>query len=189
MKPWTPAASLLLVSLTGPAAQPSPPPIAAAVSPPSHGVHRPISFTAGIGPGALVGRGHTELSLDHTQARIAFGLEPEMAAYLGFESYGATLGAARPERSLVRHDLWLLGLQYFPLQRVHLRAAIGLAREDSTAEDLPRRDTGVTFQFASGYELVRLRHAALALEVGGDAIQYPEESWYAANASVTLAIF
>jgi hypothetical protein len=198
MKPTPWITAVLLGTMTGSAsaqpAPPLPPPNAmAAVAPAARpGVYRPISFTASIGPGALVGHGQTRTFADHTQARMGFGLEPDMALYLGFESYGATMVAVgMPETSSsVRHDIWLLGLQYFPLRRIYLRAGLGVGTlEEATAGQVFHRTAGLTLQIASGCELVRFRHAALGLEAGVDSIQYPEESWHGATASATFAVF
>jgi hypothetical protein len=90
----------------------------------------------------------------------------------------------------VRHDIWLMGLQCFPYRRMYVRTGLGVALlEASTAGDGLDHDTGLSLELASGWELLRLRHAALGVEAGVDTIEYPEESWYGAHAALTVTLF
>jgi hypothetical protein len=156
---------------------PYPPPSYARASygPPGVGPpFRPFTLGLGLGVGGLLfhdGHGRArEGGLSYT-LRAGFGVTRGWLVFLGVEGTGTnhmTFG--------VWQTAYLLGTQYFVLDRLYLRAGFGLARA-TAADGLSVGGTGAAFMAAAGLELAQGTSTSLALEPSVTAARQGNQTW------------
>jgi hypothetical protein len=145
--------------------------------PPAPGArYRPFTLGLGLGAGGLTFRdanGRTrEAGLSYT-VRIGFGVTQGWLVFIGAEGTGTnhtTYG--------VWQTAYVLGMQYFILQRLYLRAGFGLA--NATARDargMAMGGTGAAFMAAAGVEIAQGDTTSLGLEPSITAARHGDETW------------
>jgi hypothetical protein len=181
------------------AAPVAPPPVAAAAQGAAQAqeegepqaIHRRFSFTAAIGPGALIGPGENALAVSYQVARGAVGLDRNLALWISYE--GAGTSSVNPKTNL---DSWLkqeivsLGLQHHIEQRFYVRGGLGagFVSEKTKAETFSG-GKGIAALAAFGYELIQRKHLAVALDLHVSWTHYPKESWKTLGADVAISLF
>jgi hypothetical protein len=143
---------------------------------PTPGLFRPFTLGLGLGVGGLVfhdGYGRArEGGLSYT-LRVGFGVTRGWLVFVGAEGTGT---------NHMKYGVWqtayLLGAQYFFLDRVYLRAGFGLA--NATAADatgLTLGGTGPAFMAAGGIELAQGQSTSLGLEPSLTAARHGDQTW------------
>lgn len=152
---------------------------------------RRFSFTAGIGPGLLIGPGENALAMSYQLFRVGLGLDPNLALMFGYSGVGtSSVNPGTREDSWLKQDVWSLGLQGYPDPRVYLRGGLGMGLvSESTKSASFSGGRGLAAEGAIGYELLQRRHVALALELNGTWTHYPRESWKTAGLQLSVSLF
>ncbi len=134
--------------------------------PPPAATFRPFTIGLGLGMGPL-----TQTVDEDTQresgisysVRLGFGLTRQWLLLLALEgmTFDAELQGGGDEAISHRH--WMMGVQFFPLERLYLRAGFGLA---TVSEEIrtDESDKGPAFFGGVGFEFVQTHNVALALE-------------------------
>ena len=104
------------------------------------------------------------------------------------------LGAEGTGTNHMTYGVWqtayLLGAQYFALDRLYLRAGFGLA--NATAADgsgVAAGGTGAAFMFAAGVELAQGTSTSLALEPSITAARHLDETWTNFGVNFVLSFY
>ncbi len=155
------------------------------------GVSRRFSFTAAIGPGALIGPGERALALSYQVARVGLGLDPDIILQLSYEGSGTTsINPMTDETSWLKQDLLAAGLQHFIGPRIYLRGALGVGfvseKTDTTSFSGGK---GIAALAAFGYELMQRKHWSLGLDLHASLTHYPKESWKTFGLHLTVSVF
>jgi hypothetical protein len=157
------------------------------------GVYRPISFTMGIGPGALIGPDHIhEAALSYNLARLGIGVAPNLQLTIAFEGTGANrVSGLTGEDSWLSQNTWMFGVQYWLLPRVYVRLGAGASTisEHSASLDVYYDGTGIAMGGGIGFEFVQTRHVALALDLNGSFTQYSNDHWGTTGANLAVSFF
>ncbi len=160
-------------------------------------IDRPLSFSAGIGPGFLAcskcgeGPNERDLALTYTPVRIGVGIAPGIAFTFSYEGSGTTTRSpATDEDSWLHQNVWLFGLQVFANQKLYLRGGLGWGALGEETNTISRSSTtGLAFTGGIGYELLQHDHVALALEANYNVTRYTSEIWHMGGVSLVLALF
>jgi len=151
------------------------------------GTYRPFTLGIGLGMGGLwykdaLGRTQ-EGGLSYT-ARIGFGITRNWLVFLGAEGTGAY--HIEPQ---VGQTAYLMGAQYFVLDRLYARAGLGLshATYDNGVSIVGR--SGQAFNAAVGWEFAQSYSTALGLEITATVARYPKETWTNAGVNFILSFF
>jgi hypothetical protein len=92
--------------------------------------------------------------------------------------------------SWLKQDLWSAGLQASLLPRLYLRGGMGIGLvSESVGDRTFSGGRGLAVEAAVGWELVQLRHLAMAVEVNGSNTHYPRESWQTAGLQLSVSLF
>jgi hypothetical protein len=168
-----------------------PAPTGAFPAAPPSGVYRPFSFTAAVGPGALLGPGESSLAVSYQLFRLGLGVARNFSLLFAFEGAGTNSvnpGTHRP--SWLKQDIWQLGVQSHLLQRLYVRGGLGVG---FVSEKVGGRTfdggRGVALCAGVGYELVQLWFAAVALDLHGSTTRYERESWQTAGLDLAVSFF
>jgi hypothetical protein len=195
------AAALAAVALvTGsaraqqPPGYPGLPPPAPAIYPPpgapdpARAAFRPFTLGLGLGAGGLVfhdlsGRAR-EGGLSYT-LRIGFGVTRGWLVFLGAEGTGT---------NHMKYGVWqtayLLGTQYFIVDRLYLRAGFGLANATAgDASGITLGGTGPAFMAAAGLEIAQGLSTSLALEPSLTAARHGHETWSNFGVNFVLSFY
>jgi hypothetical protein len=164
---------------------------APAPEPEAEGVYRRFSFTAAIGPGALIGPGENALAVSYQVARAGLGLDRNLGLWLSYE--GAGTSSVNPKTNL---DSWLkqeivsAGLQGHLERRFYVRGGLGVGfvSEKTKAESFSG-GKGIAALAAFGYEILQREHLAVALDLHVSWTHYPSESWKTLGADVAISLF
>src|SRR4051795_10904665 len=149
---------------------------------------RPFALGLGLGVGGVVfhdafGRAR-EGGLSYT-LRAGFGVTRAWLVFLGVEGTGAnhmTYG--------VWQTAYLLGVQYFALERLYLRAGFGVA--NATAADtagIALGGTGAAFMFSAGVEIAQGTSTSLGLEPSITAARQGDQTWSNFGLNFVLSFF
>jgi hypothetical protein len=170
-----------------------PPEAAPAIAAPDdqNGVRRPISFTASVGPGMLFGPGERQMALSYQLFRVGVGIDRNLSAVLGYESTGTdSVNPATDEDSWLKQDIWSLGLAAHLLPQLYFRGIMGIGHvSEKTASSNFSGGRGITVGAAVGYELLQMRHLALALDLHGSYTHYARESWKTTGLELAVSFF
>jgi hypothetical protein len=160
------------------------------------GVYRPFSFTVGVGPGYLHGWGNSAdaesaVALSYNLFRLGFGIAPNVSVVIAFEGTGTnSTSPLTGERSWLRQENWLLGIQYHLVPRLYVRGGVGAGfiSESSFSADVSG-GTGIATAAAIGYEFVQTPHVALALDANGSITKYSDQYWSTAGLNLAVSFF
>lgn len=152
---------------------------------------RRLSFTAALGPGALIGPGERSLAVTYQLFRLGVGLAPNLALMFGFDGVGTnSVNPATGLDSWLRQDVWSLGLQAHVRPALYVRGGMGLGFVSEKAGGRKfSGGRGVSASAAVGYELLQRQHVALSLDLNASLTKYARESWKTAGLQVALSIF
>jgi hypothetical protein len=178
---------------TGQAPAPLPPPAAAAAAEPApaEAIERRFTFTAAIGPGALIGPGENALSVSYQLARLGLGLAPNLALLLSYEGAGtSSVNPKTMQDSWLKQDIVWAGLQHHFDRKLYLRGGLGMGfvSEKSGTESFSG-GKGIAALVGFGYELLQRSHVAVAFDLHASLTHYPDESWKTLGADVAVTLF
>jgi hypothetical protein len=169
------------------------PPVGSAASPaPSPPAlrpgYRPFTLALGLGAGGLSfrdGNGRTgEAGLSYT-LRIGFGVTRCWLVFVGAEGTGTnhmTYG--------VWQTAYLLGTQFFVLERLYLRAGFGLANASATdTSGMTMGGTGPAVMAAAGFEIAQSDSTSLGLEPSITAARHGSETWSNFGVNFVLSFY
>jgi hypothetical protein len=159
-------------------------------TPPS-GVYRPFSFTAAVGPGALLGPGESAFAVSYQLFRLGLGVAPNFSVLFAFEGAGtSSVNPATNRESWLKQDIWQLGVQSHLRRRLYVRGGLGVG---FVSEKVGGRTfdggRGMALCAAVGYEVVQLWFAAVALDLHGSTTRYARESWQTAGLDLAVSFF
>jgi hypothetical protein len=154
--------------------------------PPARSLYRPFVLGLGLGIGTLhfrdfLGTRSADPGLSYT-LRVGFGITRRWLVLLGAEGAGVN----HLERG-VWQTAYLLGLQAFVLDRLYLRAGVGIA--DGTAQGDSSDLTGPAVMGGAGFELAQGDSTSVALEASVSGARYRHESWLNAGVNFVLSFF
>jgi hypothetical protein len=149
---------------------------------------RPFTLGLGLGVGGLLfhdGSGQArEGGLSYT-LRAGFGVTRGWLVFLGIEGTGTnhmTFG--------VWQTAYLLGTQYFVLDRLYLRAGVGLAKATAAdAAGLSIGGTGAAFMAAAGIELAQGGSTSLGVEPSITAARHGNQTWSNFGVNFVLSFY
>jgi hypothetical protein len=158
---------------------------------PMSGVYRPFSFTAAVGPGALLGPGESALAVSYQLFRLGLGVARNFSVLFAFEGAGTnSVNPATNRESWLKQDIWQLGVQSHLRQRLYVRGGLGVG---FVSEKVGGRTfdggRGMALCAAVGYEVVQLWFAAVALDLHGSTTRYARESWQTAGLDLAVSFF
>ena len=171
-----------------PAASPAP---TGSVSDQDQGVFRRFSFTAAIGPGALIGPGENGLAISYQVARVGMGIDRDMSLLLAYEGTG--MGSVNPKTkqdSWLKQDIVWAGLQHHFERRFFLRGGLGMGFvSEKTSTETFSGGKGIAALVGFGYELIQRQHFALSLDMNASLTHYHDESWKTLGADIAVSLF
>ena len=164
--------------------------IAAHSTDPAASVRR-FSFTAALGPGMLAGPGERSLAMSYQLFRLGLGLNERLAIVLGFAGVGtSSVNPLTMRDSWLKQDLWSAGLQVNLMPRLYVRGGMGIGLvSESVGDRTFSGGRGLAVEAAVGWELLQMRHLAMAVELNGSNTHYPRESWQTAGLQVAVSLF
>jgi hypothetical protein len=150
--------------------------------------YRPFTLGLGLGAGGLAfhdGNGRArEAGLSYT-VRIGFGVARGWLVFVGAEGTGTnhmTYG--------VWQTAYLLGTQYFILERLYLRAGFGLANATATnTSGQAMGGTGAAVMAAVGVEIAQGDSTSLGLEPSITAARHGSETWSNFGVNFVLSFY
>jgi hypothetical protein len=150
--------------------------------------YRPFTLALGLGAGGLSfrdGNGRTgEAGLSYT-LRIGFGVTRGWLVFVGAEGTGTnhmTYG--------VWQTAYLLGTQFFVLERLYLRVGFGLANATATdTAGLTMGGTGAALMAAAGFEIAQGDSTSLGLEPSITAARHGTETWSNFGVNFVLSFY
>jgi hypothetical protein len=154
--------------------------------PQARSLYRPFVLGLGLGIGTLrfrdfLGARSAEAGLSYT-LRVGFGVTRRWLVLLGAEGTGVN----HLERG-VWQTAYLVGVQAFLLDRLYLRAGVGIG--DGTAQGDTSDLTGPAVMGGAGLELAQGLSTSVALEVSVSGARYRHESWLNAGVNFVLSFF
>ncbi len=170
---------------------PAPTPTGSAVEEPE-GIYRRFSFTAAIGPGALIGPGENALAISYQVARAGVGIDRDLSVLLGYEGAGtSSVNPKNNQDSWLKQEIVWVGLQKHFERRFYVRGGLGFGfvSEKTDTESFSGGIGKPAALVGFGYELMQRRHFALALDMHASLTHYPKESWKTLGADVAVSFF
>jgi hypothetical protein len=169
---------------------------------PGAGIYRPISFSVGLGPSALVGpksclpdgscSGVHDLALSYNLFRLGFGVARNLSFIISFEGAGtSSISPQTGESSWLSQSVLTGGLQVHILPPLYLRGGIGAGWVNESTNSVDNSlGGGIAFSGAVGFEFVQTMHTALALEAAGSVAKYSgNEVWGMAGVNLAVSFF
>jgi hypothetical protein len=154
--------------------------------PPPRGVWRPFTITLGVGVGWLSQPGESrdsDPSFDYL-ARIGFGVTRNWLVYVGLD--GAQVSTQDQDVTVTDY---LIGAQFFILQRFYLRGGVGLATfSEETLVDA-YSTAGQGFLAAAGAELFQGENVAFGVEYAGTLSRFSGGSYFKNGLLLALSFY
>jgi hypothetical protein len=157
--------------------------------------YRGFTVTGSVGPAGLFGPADSGLPAVREVAvgfalRIGVGLTSDLVLTFAYEGTGTRSTSVAGESSWLRQTNWLIGMQYYPTERLYLRGGIGAGYLTERSQSVAvGSDVGFAAGAALGWELMQARHLALAIELRGSSTVVPSQSWHTLAVNLGFSFF